>query len=73
MIIKIEIPDCWIDTNQPLIDIIGENFIYSSPNESTDGIQSQFSQVDNEKDENLRGACQRISDEIRYLLKNKLI
>lgn len=73
MRIEIEIPDAWINSDQPVIDIKGENFIYSSLQENIYGIQSQFSQEDNDKNEMLRDSCDKIVKEIRFLIKNKLI
>ena len=73
MKIEIEIPDAWINSDQPVIDIRGENFIYSSLQENIYGIQSQFSQEDNDKNEMLSDSCDKIVKEIRFLIKNKLV
>lgn len=73
MRIVIDIPDYWMRSSSPMIDIEGDNFLYSSICESMHGIQSNFSQKDEEKEKLLKESCDKIVDEVRYLLKNELI
>lgn len=73
MKISITILEPHIDGRDSSIDITSDNFDYISICPSHHGLQSQFSQLDKEKDDKLKNHCSVITDEVRKMIEEKLI
>ncbi len=73
MKITIEIPDTFRNGEDSMINIIGETFEYSRPDSRFHGIQSNFSQTEDQKDAALLEQCDSIADHVLKMIKEELI
>lgn len=73
MKITIEVPEVFIDGEVSLIMISSENFGYSKSNSKLHGIQSNFLQSDDKKENALLHYCDCIADSVVKMINEELI
>ena len=73
MKITIDIPDAFVNDTNTMVTIDGETFHYARPDSRYYGLQSNFSQTDELKNDGLRKHCDAIAEHIVAMVIEDLI